>query len=261
MAYVHEHGIKHRDLKPSNLMITSGGEVKVLDLGLARVVGEQLAADELTTVGQLMGTLDYMAPEQLEDSHQVDERSDIFGLGATLYKMLTGQAPYSTASPEPLISKLRRIASEPSPLIASRRAELPVALCDWIDRMLAPAAANRPQTMQAIADELEKFTANHKLTARVKEATKVRQQRQQNQKSSPREPSRKGLTGNLALAHADLPPNKRNRWPALIAAGAMLLALALGWWDDSVIKRCRLILWGSRSSTGRRSNRRRTGAI
>ena len=60
MAYVHEHGIKHRDLKPSNLMITSGGEVKVLDLGLARVVGEQLAADELTTVGQLMGTLDYM---------------------------------------------------------------------------------------------------------------------------------------------------------------------------------------------------------
>ena len=143
MAYVHEHGIKHRDLKPSNLMITSGGEVKVLDLGLARVVGEQLAADELTTVGQLMGTLDYMAPEQLEDSHQVDERSDIFGLGATLYKMLTGQTPHSTASPEPLISKLRRIASEPSPLIASRRAELPVALCDWIDRMLAPAAANR----------------------------------------------------------------------------------------------------------------------
>ncbi len=228
MAYAHEHGIIHRDLKPSNLMITPGGEVKVLDLGLARIVGEQWVADELTTVGQLMGTLDYMAPEQLENSHHVDERSDIFALGATLYKMLTSQSPRATAHREPLITKLRRIASESSPPIASLRADLTVELSELIDRMLSPAAADRPPTMQQIAESMASFTANHKLAARVKEATKIRQQQKLQRQASPIEPLHHPLTGNTAVAQAERPPRNRNRWPALIAAGALLLALAMG---------------------------------
>lgn len=120
MAYVHANGIVHRDLKPSNLMITVAGEVKILDLGLARITGEQLTDDELTTVGQLMGTLQYMAPEQLENSHQVDERTDVFSLGATLYKLLTGTTPHWTPPREPLISQ--RCVESPR----SQRHRLPI---------------------------------------------------------------------------------------------------------------------------------------
>ncbi len=159
MAYVHDNGIIHRDLKPSNLMITKTGDVKVLDLGLARIVGEPLIDDELTTIGQLMGTLDYMAPEQLEDSHQVDERTDIFSLGATLYKLLTGQTPHSSHPREPLLSKLRRIASEPPLPIANRRCDLPASLCELVDHMLLPDAEQRAQTMLTVAESLSHWSA------------------------------------------------------------------------------------------------------
>ena len=90
MQYAHDRGIVHRDLKPSNLMLTQDGSLKILDLGLALLTtGGAGTVDELTTVGQLMGTLDYMAPEQFGDSHSVDLRADVYSLGATLYKLLT----------------------------------------------------------------------------------------------------------------------------------------------------------------------------
>ena len=100
LAEAHEHGLVHRDIKPSNLMLAKPkkkkGEptVKILDLGLA-LLSEALAPDAggLTTSGQMMGTIDYMAPEQGGDSHQVDIRADIYSLGATLYRLLTGIAP------------------------------------------------------------------------------------------------------------------------------------------------------------------------
>ena len=93
LQYVHDAGLVHRDIKPSNIMLTGDGRVKILDLGLA-MLNEQFSEDanNLTTVGQLMGTLDYMSPEQAADSRQVDARADIYSLGATLFKLLTGQA-------------------------------------------------------------------------------------------------------------------------------------------------------------------------
>jgi len=89
----HEHGLVHRDVKPGNLMVTPEGQVKLLDLGLARFQHEPTTEGELTGTGQSMGTPDYMAPEQIADSRAVDIRADIYSLGCTLFRMLAGQVP------------------------------------------------------------------------------------------------------------------------------------------------------------------------
>jgi serine/threonine protein kinase len=178
MAYVHDQGIIHRDLKPSNLMLTRSGDVKVLDLGLARVVGEQLSGDELTTVGQLMGTLDFMAPEQLENSHEVDERTDIYALGATLYKLLTGCSPHSSDSAEPILSKLRRIATESPTPLQQRLPETTDLLSELVDQMLRQAPAERPQSMRAVADSIESHCQGSDLVKRASEAKKASSKQQ-----------------------------------------------------------------------------------
>jgi serine/threonine protein kinase len=98
LQHAHEHGLVHRDIKPSNLLLTTKGEeVKVLDFGLAlfqHVSGMEETASELTFTGQVMGTPDYMAPEQALESHEVDIRADIYSLGCTFYYLLTGQPPF-----------------------------------------------------------------------------------------------------------------------------------------------------------------------
>jgi len=93
LQYAHEHGLIHRDIKPSNLMLTRAGTIKVIDMGLALMREDSTAP--LTQAGIVMGTTSYCAPEQFRDASHVDIRADIYGLGCTLYHLLTGQAPYS----------------------------------------------------------------------------------------------------------------------------------------------------------------------
>src|SRR5688572_32628881 len=100
LAYAHSEGIVHRDVKPGNLLLDKRGVVKILDMGLARmdqtaaVIAEASANESLTNAGQVLGTLDYMSTEQAEDAHSVDHRTDIYSLGCTFFRQLTGRPPY-----------------------------------------------------------------------------------------------------------------------------------------------------------------------
>lgn len=164
LQYAHERGCVHRDIKPSNLMLakTDGGAiVKILDLGLARALEENVdhgqQVTELTTANQIMGTLDYMAPEQGDDSHVVDIRADIYSLGATLYKLLTGEGPHAAHAGKPPLQRLLAMAKSDPPQIQSKRSEVPTPLASIVHRMLARDPKQRFPTPAEVATALEPF--------------------------------------------------------------------------------------------------------
>jgi eukaryotic-like serine/threonine-protein kinase len=141
-------GVVHRDLKPSNLLLARGGVVKVLDLGLARLdVPEGDGAEPLTAAGQVLGSADYVAPEQVLDARCADTRADLYALGCTLYFLLSGSVPFPGGS---AVSKLLRHLHEvPEPL-----AGVPPALAGVVRRLMAKDPAERYRTPAELADAL-----------------------------------------------------------------------------------------------------------
>jgi tRNA A-37 threonylcarbamoyl transferase component Bud32 len=93
LQYAHEKGILHRDIKPANILLDVGGQVKIADFGIAKLIGEEKPDVNLTATGAALGTPHYMAPEQLENPSEVDHRADIYSLGVVFYEMLTGELP------------------------------------------------------------------------------------------------------------------------------------------------------------------------
>ncbi|MBW3597474.1 MAG: serine/threonine protein kinase, partial [Planctomycetes bacterium] len=146
----HAQGAIHRDVKPSNLMVDHAGRVKLLDFGLAHLA-ENVAADRDTSLGRLLGTLDYMAPEQAGGGEPLDQRADLYGLGATLFFLLTGRPPHGGADERPLLAQLRRIAEQAPPRVAAIRPDVPAELNDLIARLLAPRPEERPGSAEEVA--------------------------------------------------------------------------------------------------------------
>jgi serine/threonine protein kinase len=170
LQYVHEHTLVHRDVKPSNLLLSVKGEVKILDLGLALLSRNGLSTGELTALGQVMGTADYMAPEQWESCHAVDIRADLYSLGCTLYTLLVGRPPYSGPAYQTVLQKLAAHAREPICPVRVHRKDVPVPLEDLLGRMVAKDPANRPATPEEVARALEPFCQGANLGALAREA-------------------------------------------------------------------------------------------
>jgi serine/threonine protein kinase len=161
LQHAHERGLVHRDIKPGNLLVVGDRtdempRVKILDMGLARLASEKgPAAGELTHTGQILGTPDYIAPEQAKSTKTADIRADIFSLGCTLFKLLTGEVPFRG---ETLMEKLMARASEDAPLASTLRPEVPPELDAVIARMLARQAVRRYQLPREAADALAPFS-------------------------------------------------------------------------------------------------------
>ncbi|MCC6419073.1 MAG: protein kinase [Gemmataceae bacterium] len=162
LQHAHEHGLVHRDIKPSNLLVTPAGQVKVLDLGLALLRGE-MAEGELTEVGQIMGTLDYMAPEQAFDAHCVDGRADVYSLGCTLFFLLAGRPPYDGSEYRQALKKMLAHAGGPIPALPPLRPDAPAGLEAVLQRLLAKKPADRFATPADVATALAPFCAGHDL--------------------------------------------------------------------------------------------------
>jgi hypothetical protein len=156
LAYLHQQQIIHRDVKPSNFLVTRNPGwpvIKLTDLGLAR----ELGGDEirLTRTGYMVGTIDYMAPEQARDSRSADRRSDIYSLGCTYYHMLAGRPPFSEGSvPERLLQRLEKAP----PDIRQFNPKLPDDCVKLLHHMLARHPEERYQTTEEVIADLNRLT-------------------------------------------------------------------------------------------------------
>src|SRR5262249_28254454 len=156
LQHAHEAGLVHRDIKPGNLLVDRAGTVKVLDMGLARFFNdEQDALTKQYDANSVLGTADYLAPEQAIDSHGVDIRADIYSLGMTLYFLLAGQSPFQdgTVAQKLIWHQVR----QPKPL-RELRPDVPEGLSAVLDKMLAKDRTQRYQTPLEVAQALEPWT-------------------------------------------------------------------------------------------------------
>jgi len=158
LQHAHERGLVHRDVKPANLLVTADAStVKLLDLGLARLhAADDVERSALTQTGVVMGTADYMAPEQAIDSGKVDTRADVYSLGCTLYCLLAGTPPFPTGS---MTQKLLWHQQRPPDPLEAKRPDLPAGLLAVVARMLAKNPADRYSTPGEAAQALEPFVA------------------------------------------------------------------------------------------------------
>lgn len=146
LAHAHAAGIVHRDIKPSNLLLTRDGLVKLADLGLAKSL-DAAGLTTLTGSGAALGTLLYLPPEQLADAHAVDPRADIYSLGATCYRLLSGEHAYQAATAQELA---RAIRTQQPRSLRSYREDVSAELDAAIARAMAPDPARRFQTAEEL---------------------------------------------------------------------------------------------------------------
>lgn len=197
LEYAHAAGVVHRDIKPSNFLLAKDGTVKLLDLGLARLSeAVNFTPDNgLTNTGSIMGTVDYMAPEQAMDTKSADERSDIYSLGCTLFFLLTGRPAYEGTS---VTQKLIAHREQPIPDLAGEIEKVPVQLQAVFQRMISKQPEQRFQSMAELLAALESLRIDGGKT------------------------SRPAVAGASSAGHQPRP-----RSPRLVLAGAATLLVAV----------------------------------
>ena len=159
LQHAHDSGLIHRDMKPANLLLDEEGVIKILDMGLALFSDDDRASLTLAHKDNVLGTADYLAPEQALDSHGVDGRADIYGLGCTLYFLLTGHPPFCEGSPaQRLAMHLKKMPRDPR----KERSNCPTALCRICFKMMRKKPEERYQTMRDVAQALDAWLAQRK---------------------------------------------------------------------------------------------------
>jgi serine/threonine protein kinase len=158
LEYAHKKGVVHRDMKPANLLLGSDGTVKILDMGLARlgVTGEEIHQADLTSTGIIMGTVDYMAPEQALDTKTADARADIYALGCSLYFLVSGKAIYDG---DTLMKKLLAHREQPIPSLRAANPTVSDSIEFVFQKMVAKKVIDRYQTMAEVILALEQLAS------------------------------------------------------------------------------------------------------
>lgn len=216
-AFAHANGVIHRDVKPGNLLVNRSGTVKILDMGLARFddvgVGDVLTESELTQSGAVMGTFDYMAPEQARNVRQADAKSDVYGLGCTFYRLLTGESAYGGQT---MIEKIFAHREDPVPSLRRFLPDAPPELEALMAEMLAKDSRARP-SMQEVADRLAMLMTVLMPQTKPAEVARTPVAAAANSASptTPRGP---------------VPPSGNRRQLLTAAAGAGAVLIALGIW-------------------------------
>ena len=160
LGHAHSNGLIHRDVKPANLLVDQKNVVKVLDLGLARFTDEDRASLTVQYDENVLGTADYLAPEQAIDSHGVDARADIYSLGCAFYFLLTGHPPFPDGT---LPQRLMAHQKQQPPSIAKERPDAPADLVEICMKMMAKKPADRYQSMNDVAQALRRWLADRGL--------------------------------------------------------------------------------------------------
>jgi serine/threonine protein kinase len=168
LGHAHDKGLIHRDIKPANIWLETlpgapalgrgkiGGRVKILDFGLARAVADQ--TQHLTQTGTVVGTPDYMAPEQARSGQTLDGRCDLFSLGSVMYRMSTGHKPFQG---DDVMGTLLALAMEDPPPPRYCNPEIPQELSDMIRWLMAKSPADRPRSAQDVVDSLAVIERNY----------------------------------------------------------------------------------------------------
>jgi serine/threonine protein kinase len=237
LQHAFERGMIHRDIKPHNLMLTHTdsakaepfGRVKILDFGLARLAGASVQNAQ-TASGMLLGSVDFMAPEQADDARTVDIRADIYSLGSTLYYLLSGRVLFPEMT---LLQKVVAVMEKQPPPLSQYRIDLPPSLLTVVGRMLAKNPEHRYQTPAEVAHVLMAFVEGraasipdvqhdvpvlekHVPVAPLLEA------------AEPAVPSRNVPEPPRRSSATEALPRRRPRWKRYLIGGVLLLSCLFG---------------------------------
>jgi len=168
LEFAHGEGVVHRDIKPANLLLDKKGTVKILDMGLARIESPGAAQAELTGTGAVMGTVDYMSPEQAFNTKDADARADIYSLGCSLYYLVTGKATYGGQT---VVEKILAHREKPIPSLMGEQPSVSDELEVVFKKLIAKKIEDRYQTMTDVIGALERLGGNSGTVGNPMEAT------------------------------------------------------------------------------------------